>query len=51
VRLLHSKYIPDNVWSDIEGIRSSIIGGQVKVDVVWDAVTVRARMTSVAAPK
>jgi basic membrane protein A and related proteins len=51
VRLLHSKYIPDNVWSDIEGVRNRIIGGQVKVDMVWDAVTVRGRMTSVAAPK
>jgi simple sugar transport system substrate-binding protein len=51
VRLLHSKYIPDNVWSNIESVRSRIIGGQVKVDVVWDAVTVRGRMTSVAAPK
>jgi basic membrane protein A and related proteins len=51
VRLLHSKYIPDNVWSDIEAVRGQIIGGQVKVDVVWDAVTVRERMTSVAAPK
>jgi basic membrane protein A and related proteins len=51
VRLLHSKYIPDSVWSDIEGVRKQIIGGQVTVDVVWDAVTVRARMTSVAAAK
>ena len=24
VRLLHSKYIPNNVWSDIEGVRSRI---------------------------
>ncbi|MGA2189663.1 MAG: BMP family protein [Steroidobacteraceae bacterium] len=51
VRLLHSKYIPDNVWSEIEAVRTRIIGGQVKVDPVWDALTVRAMMTSVAAPK
>jgi basic membrane protein A len=44
VRLLHSKYIPDTVWSDIEAVRRRIIGGQVKVDVVWDAVTVRKLM-------
>jgi simple sugar transport system substrate-binding protein len=50
VRLLHSKYIPDNVWSDIEAVRTQIIGGNVKVDTVWDAPTVRAMMTSVAAP-
>jgi simple sugar transport system substrate-binding protein len=50
VRLLHSKYIPDSVWSDIEAVRTQIIGGKVKVDTVWDALNVRAMMTSVAAP-
>ena len=50
VRLLHSKYIPDNVWSEIESVRTKIIGGQVKVDPVWDAASVRAMMSSVAAP-
>ena len=50
VRLLHTKYIPDNVWSDIETVRTQIIRGQVKVDPVWDAATVRAMMSSVAAP-
>jgi basic membrane protein A len=51
VRLLHSKYIPDTVWADIQAARTRIINGQVKVDVVWDAVTVREQMTAVAAPK
>jgi simple sugar transport system substrate-binding protein len=50
VRLLHSKYIPDNVWSDMQTVRTQIIGGKVKVEAVWDAPTVRAMMTSVAAP-
>jgi basic membrane protein A len=50
VRLLHSKYIPDNVWSDIETVRARIIGGKLRVDAIWDAATVRAMMTSVAAP-
>lgn len=50
VRLLHSKYIPDNVWSEIETVRAQIVGGKVKVDPVWDAASVRAMMTSVAAP-
>jgi simple sugar transport system substrate-binding protein len=49
VRLLHSKYIPDAVWSDIAVARARIIAGGVKVDRVWDAGTVRAMMTSVAA--
>jgi basic membrane protein A len=50
VRLLHSKYIPDKVWDDIQTVRTQIIGGKVKVDTIWDALTVRAMMTSVAAP-
>jgi basic membrane protein A len=51
VRLLHSKYIPDNVWSDIESVRAQIVGGKLKVEPIWDALKVRALMTSVAAPK
>ena len=51
VRLLHSQYIPDNVWSYIETVRTQIIGGRVKVDAIWDALKVRELMTSVAAPK
>ncbi len=50
VRLLHSKYIPDDVWSDIESVRAQIVGGKLKVDPIWDARSVRAMMTSVAAP-
>ena len=50
VRLLHSKYIPDKVWSDLAAVRGEIIAGKVKVDPVWDAATVRAMMSSVRAP-
>jgi simple sugar transport system substrate-binding protein len=50
VHLLHSKYIPDSVWSDLQTVRTQIIRGQVKVDPVWDAASVRAMMSSVAAP-
>ncbi len=50
VRLLHSKYIPDDVWSGIESVRAQIIGGKLKVDPIWDAFSVRAMMTSVAVP-
>ena len=50
VRLLHSKHIPDSVWSDIEAVRSRIVGGQLKVEPIWNAFQVRALMTSVTAP-
>jgi simple sugar transport system substrate-binding protein len=50
VRLLHSKYIPDDVWSGIESVRTQIVSGKLKVDPIWDALSVRAMMTSVAAP-
>jgi len=50
VRLLHSKYIPDTVWSDVEAVRKQIIDGKVKIEPIFDAVKVRALMTSVAAP-
>jgi simple sugar transport system substrate-binding protein len=50
VRLLHSKYIPDKVWSDVEAARKQIIDGKLKIEPIFDAVKVRALMTSVAAP-
>jgi basic membrane protein A len=50
VHLLHSKYIPDKVWSDVEAARKQIIDGKLKIEPIFDAVKVRALMTSVAAP-
>jgi simple sugar transport system substrate-binding protein len=50
VRLLHSKYIPDSVWSEIDTVRTEIVDGKLKVEPIWDARQVRALMTSVAAP-
>ena len=50
VRLLHSKYIHDKVWSDVEAARKQIIDGKLKIEPIFDAVKVRALMTSVAAP-
>jgi simple sugar transport system substrate-binding protein len=50
VKLLHTKYIPDKVWADVDAMRAQIIAGRVKVDPVWDAGSVRAMMTSVTAP-
>jgi simple sugar transport system substrate-binding protein len=50
VHLLHSKYIPEKVWSDVEAVRKQIIDGQLKIEPIFDAVKVRALMTSVTAP-
>jgi simple sugar transport system substrate-binding protein len=50
VRLLHTKHIPDKTWSDVDAVRTQIVDGRLKVPPVWDAITVRALMTSVAAP-
>ena len=50
VHLLHSKYISDKVWSDIDAVRTQIIDGKVKIEPIFDAVRVRALMNSVATP-
>jgi basic membrane protein A len=50
VHLLHTKYIPDAIWQEIAAQRQQIIDGKLKIDTLWDAVKVRALMTSVAAP-
>jgi basic membrane protein A and related proteins len=50
VRLLHSKYISDKTWSEVEAVRKQIIDGTVKVEPTFDAVKVRSLMTSVSAP-
>jgi basic membrane protein A and related proteins len=50
VHLLHTKHIPDDVWAEIESERRQIIDGKLKVEPVWEAVKVRALMSSVAAP-
>lgn len=50
VHLLHSKYISDPVWSDIEAVRRQIVDGKLKIEPIFDAVRVRALMNSVATP-
>lgn len=50
VHMLHTKHIPDDVWTAIEAERKQIIEGKIKVVPIWDAVKVRALMNSVAAP-
>jgi len=50
VRLLHTKYIPDSAWSEIEAQRRMIVDGKLKIAPIWDTAKVRAMMNSVAAP-
>jgi simple sugar transport system substrate-binding protein len=50
VRLLHSKHIPDKVWTEVAAVRQQIIDGKLKVEPIFDAAKVRALMNSVAAP-
>jgi basic membrane protein A and related proteins len=50
VHLLHTKHIPDNVWAELETQRQQIVGGKLRIVPIWDAVKVRALMTSVSAP-
>ncbi len=46
VKLLKSKYIPEDVWAELMKTRDEIIGGAIKVEPVWDAEGVHALMTS-----
>jgi basic membrane protein A len=50
VRLLHTKHIPDKVWTEVGAVRQQIIDGKLKVEPIFDAAQVRALMNSVAAP-
>ncbi len=50
VRLLHTTHIPDKTWAEVESVRKQIIDGTLKVEPIFDAVQVRALMSSVAAP-
>jgi len=50
VKLLHTKHIPDNVWSDVSAVRQQIVDGKLKIEPVWEAEKVRALMTSVTEP-
>lgn len=46
VKLLKTKYIPDDVWADLMKTRDEIVSGALKVEPVWDAEGVRALMSS-----
>jgi simple sugar transport system substrate-binding protein len=49
VKLLHTKYIPDDVWKQIADLRQQIIDGKIVIEPIFDAQKVRALMTSVDA--
>jgi simple sugar transport system substrate-binding protein len=49
VKLLHSKNIPDNVWAEVDAIRSKIVDGSLKVDRIEDTEKVHALMSDVTA--
>lgn len=51
VHLLHSTHIPAPVWSEVLKVRQQIIDGTIKIEPIFDAVRVRALMTSVATAK
>ncbi|MHA6729693.1 BMP family protein [Devosia sp. A369] len=46
--LLHSQYIPDDVWAEIEVVRQQIIDGTIVVDFVVDPEATRALMSTIA---
>jgi basic membrane protein A len=50
VHLLHSKHISDKVWSQVDAVRKQIVDGTLKIEPIFDAVKVRALMSSVAPP-
>jgi simple sugar transport system substrate-binding protein len=50
VQLLHTKHIPDDVWTNLSAVRQQIVDGSLKIEPIWDASKVRALMTSVNDP-
>jgi basic membrane protein A and related proteins len=50
VHLLHTKHIPDAVWTEVAAKRQQIVDGTLKIVPIWDSMKVRALMTSVAVP-
>jgi len=45
--LLKTPQIPDDVWTEIEGLKAEIIDGKIKVEPVFEATDVRAMMSDV----
>ncbi len=47
VKLLKTPQVPDEVWTEIMGLRDQIIDGTIVVEPVFEATEVRARMSDV----
>jgi basic membrane protein A len=47
VKLLKTKEIPDDVWSQVQALREDVLSGKIKVEPVFEASAVRALMTNV----
>jgi len=47
VQVLKTPQVPDEIWSEIEGLRQNIIDGEIEVSAVFDAEGVRAMMSEV----
>ena len=50
VYLLHSKYIPAEVWTRIEAVRADIVSGRLKIEPIFDAARVRTLVSSQLKP-
>ena len=50
VELLRTPHIPDAVWQDVMAVHRQIVDGAIAIAPVYDAVAVRALMSSVDAP-
>jgi basic membrane protein A len=50
VFLLHSKYIPADVWARIQAVRAEIVSGRLKIEPIFEASRVRSLVGSQLAP-
>jgi basic membrane protein A len=50
VQLLHTRYIPGDVWSELMVIRQRIVAGDLKIEPVADIAGVHALMSAVTRP-
>ncbi len=49
VRLLKTDNIPDEAWEEVMAVREQIVAGEITVEPIFDAESVRALMTDVSA--
>jgi basic membrane protein A and related proteins len=50
VQLLHTRHIPDNVWSELMAMRRRIVTGELKIEPIEDTAQVHALMSAVTRP-